>query len=70
MNPAYKIPELSGYDKRIVDEFRNNVHGLSELALRTILNECCVELGSVYARYTIEQMLGDAVSSIRSNESK
>lgn len=68
MNPAFKIPELSDYDTRTVDEFKARVCGLSELALKMMIDACCKELGSVYARYTLDYMLNEA-SSILKTES-
>lgn len=68
MNPVFKTPELSDYDKRTVDEFKGRVCGLSELALKIMIDACCKELGSVYARYTLDHMLSEA-SAILKTES-
>lgn len=65
MNPAFKAPNLSDYDKRIVEEFKSKVCGLSELALKRMIDVCCRELGSVYARYTLDCMLNEATAVLR-----
>ena len=65
MNFAFKTPELSDYDKRTVDEFKGRVCGLSELALKIMIDACCKELGSVYARYTLDYMLNEATSILK-----
>ena len=65
MNPAFKAPDLSDYDKRIVEEFKSKVCGLSELALKRMIDVCCKELGSVYARYTLSYMLNEATAVLK-----
>lgn len=66
MNPAFKLPELSDYDKRTVDEFKGRVCGLSELALKIMIDMCCKELGSVYAHYTLSRMFNEATAILKS----
>lgn len=65
MNPAFKVPDLSDYDKRTVEEFKGRVCGLSELALKMMIDACCKELGSVYARYTLSHMLDEATAILK-----
>ena len=65
MNPAFKAPDLSDYDKRTVEEFKDKVCGLSELALRMVIDTCCKELSIVYARYTLNHMLNEAAATLK-----
>jgi len=70
MKYPFQIPEVTEFDRNTIDELQPKLSQLSELALKRLIDDAVMALSAIYARNTINRMLEDTLSSMRSDESK
>ncbi len=70
MKYPFQVPEVTEFDRKTIDELQPKMSQLSELALKRLIDEALLALSAIYVRNTINRMLEDTISSMKSNESK